>query len=137
MSRYSDLIAKAIQELKDNDELFTSCVDELDSWNGFADGFRCYEMWEIDELCHGMKLSEFLDQLRDFKSTDNYFYFSIYGIESTDSKIDLYRDNVDEGELLDNLIKKYSDIDIKWIDSDFDDLINSIVEIIAETEKPA
>ena len=128
-NNYSELINKAIAELKENDDLFISCIDELDSWNGFADGFRCWEMWELNEIFYDCKVTDFLDKLgRNFNHNDEYFYDSIYGIESTDSKVDLYRDNVDEGELLDNLIDRYSDLDISWIDSDFDNLLQEIIE---------
>lgn len=136
MSKYSELVAKAIEELKNNDDLFVACVNELDSWNGFADGFRAYDMSELDDLFGSMKVSEFLDILADsFNHRDNYFYDSIYGIDSCDYIEELYRDNVDDGELLDNLIENYYDIDIAWIDSDFDELLNEIVDIIAATEE--
>ena len=135
MSRYAELVQKAIEELENNDELFIGCVDELDSWDGFADGFRAFEMCELDELCSGMTVSEFVEKMCNFDSRDDYFYFSIWGIETTDSKIDLYRENVEAGELLDNLIEDYSNIDIKWIDSDFDELISEIIEIIEKTER--
>ena len=128
MSKYETLINKAIETLKDNDELFISCIDELDSWNGYADGFRCFPMDEINDLFCGMKIGDFLDLLGDFNHRDNFFYESIYGIESCDSKVQLYRDNVDEGELLDNLIDRYDDIDIKWIDEDFDELLKEIID---------
>lgn len=136
MTKYSELINKATQELKDNNDLFVSCVDELDSWNGYADGFRAYDMDELNDLTCGMKASELIDQLTgDFNIRDNYFYWSIYGLESCDYKDELYRDNVDEGELLDNLIENYNNLDLSYIDSDFDDLIQEIVNIIEETEK--
>lgn len=122
------LYNKALEELKNNDELFVRCVDELDSWNGFADGFRAYDMEELEDLHCGVSLHDFLDRMTsDFNIRDNYFYYSIYGLESCDSKEELYRDNVDEEDLLDNLIDRYYDIDLKWIDSDFDELIEDII----------
>lgn len=135
MTNYSELINKATQELKDNNDLFVKCVDELDSWNGYADGFRAYDMSELDDLHYGISLHDFLDRITsDFNIRDNYFYYSIYGLESCDYKDELYRDNVDEGELLDALIENYSNIDLEWIDSEFNELISEIVDIIAETE---
>lgn len=106
--------------LKSFDELFTQCVDELDSWNGYADGFRAYEMWELDELYAGAKASKLIEDLTsDFNINDNYFYWSIYGLESTDSKVDLYRDNVWEKELLEQLSNRWTDLDLEDIDEDF------------------
>ena len=125
MKTYSELIEAAKQALIDNDDLFTDMIDELDSWNGFADGFRAYDMGELDDLHYGMKLSEFLEKVTpDFDLRDDYFYYSVYGLESTDSKVDLYRENVDEGELLDNILDNFDNI--YFSDSDFEELIESI-----------
>lgn len=128
MKTYEELKQDALQALKDNDDLFVSCVDELDAWNGYADGFRCYDMYMIDDLFCDMKVSNFLNLLGDFNNRDDYFYDSIYGLQSCNSKVDLYRDNVWESELLDNIIENYAHIDLAWIDSDFAGLIESIAE---------
>lgn len=131
--KYDELMEKALQELKENDDLFIEVIDELDAWNGYADGFRCYEMCELDELHCGMKLSEFLEKITDdFNFRDDYFYYSIYGLESTDDKTALYRENVDEGDLLDEIIDKYNHLDLNWIDKDFDNLIFEIVNYTGE-----
>lgn len=125
MKTYSELIEAAKQALIDNDDLFTDMIDELDNWNGFADGFRAYDMGELDDLHCGMKLSEFLEKVTsDFDLRDDYFYYSVYGLESTDSKVALYRENVDEGELLDNILDNFDNI--YFSDSDFEELIESI-----------
>ena len=129
MKTYSELIEQAIEELKNNDNLFCDCIEELDSWNGFADGFRCYDMGDLDEFFRDMKLSDFLDLITsDFNVRDNYFVETIYGLESCDYREDVYRDNVDEGELLDELIDKYNHIDLAWIDAEFDELVQSIID---------
>lgn len=125
---YEDLMNEAKQALIDNDELFVACIDELDSWNGYADGFRCFDMCELNELFCDTKVGDFLDMITSsFNHNDNYFFDSIYGLDSTDSKVELYRDNVWESELLDNIIENFDNIDIAWIDSDFSDLIESII----------
>lgn len=135
MTKYSEMIQRATEELINNDDLFISCVDELDSWDGYADGFRAYEMCMIDDFYCDCKASKLLDDMTgDFNKNDDYFYFSIYGLESTDDKVALYRDNVDEGELLDKIIEEYSNIDLEWIDKDFDELISEIVDIVEASE---
>lgn len=135
MTRYEELMTKALEELKNNDELFCDMVEELDSWNGFADGFRAYPMDELDELHSGMKLSEFLNQLTgDFNINDNYFYYTIYGLESCDYKEELYRDNVDEGELLDNIRDNFSNLDF-WRHDDFKELLEEIEEAQEEANE--
>ena len=122
---YEDLKAKAIEMLKDNDDLFVEMVDELDSYNGFADGFRAYPMDEIDELYYGVKIGDFLDMLTsDFNHTDEYFYHSIYGLESTDSIVDLYHDNVDADDLLEYLIEYYPHI--YFSDSELEEIVEAL-----------
>lgn len=126
---FEELYAQAVDILKDNDDLFMYCIDELDNWNGYADGFRAYYMDELNDFFCGMPATDLLDKLTaDFNVRDNFFYFSIYGLESCDYKEDLYRDNVDEAELLDNLIEHYDDLDIEWKDADFDKLLQHIIE---------
>ena len=123
--KYAKLIEKAVNELEENDDLLCDMVDELDSYMGYADGFRAYDMWELDDLHCGMKLSDFLSRVtKDFDLRDNYFYYSIYGLESTDNKAVLYRDNTDCGEVLDNILEYRNHIYIN--DKDFEDLLDEI-----------
>lgn len=122
---YEDLRAKALGMLKDNDELFVEMVDELDSYNGFADGFRAYPMWEIDDFYCNTKIGDFLDMLAsDFNHTDEYFYHSTCGIESTDNVVDLYRSNVDEDDLLEQLIEYYPHI--FFSDSELEEIVEAL-----------
>ena len=124
---YEDIITTAINMLNDNDELFINMVNELDSWNGYADGFRCYDMNELNDFYCDCKVSDFLQQLtKDFNYADDYFYYSIYGLESTNDIIGLYRDNTDTGEVLDNIIENYSHLYMDY-DEDFKILIESAV----------
>ena len=122
------LINEAIEILKDYDNVFCECVEELDAWNGYADRFRCYYMSELDDIFYGCKLTEFLEKIArecfDFK--DEFFIDTIYGLQSTDDKTEVYRDNVDTGELLDNLIENYCHLDINWIDKALDELLEMI-----------
>lgn len=125
---------KALEMLMEDNDLFCSMVEELDSWNGFADGFRCYCMSEIDDLCSGMKISDFLDSLTSsFCAHDEYFYYSIYGLESTDDKTELYRENVYESDLLEEIIDKYSHL--YFCNDEFEELIDSIVNYDEEDEE--
>ena len=129
LKRYELMIQHAIEELQNEDELFVEMVDEMDSWNGYADGFKCYPMEELDELNYGMKLSEFLNQVsKDFKLSDDWFYYSDWGIESTDDKIRLYRDNVNEGDLLDNILANANHISF-FDHSEFEEYIYNIINL--------
>lgn len=130
------MVETALEMLKDNDDLFIDCVNELDSWNGYADGFRGYPMYELNDLFYGVSVGDFLDKLASgFNHNDEYFIDTIYGLDSCNDLAEHYRDNVDEGELLDNLIDNYNNIDLSYADSEFDELIESIVNYDEDTEE--
>ena len=64
-------------------------------WNEYCrencyDEQEIFEMCEIDDLFCDVKVSDFLDKLSDdFNHTDNYFRYSIYGLESFDDVSDV------------------------------------------------
>jgi len=121
------LKAKAIETLNNDDELFVKMIEELDSWNGYADGFRCWDMGLLDAFYCDTPASKLIrDMVEDFSVNDDFFYFSIYGLESTSDRVDLYRYNVSTGELLDNILDNAPHLDIARYDSDFADLIEEI-----------
>lgn len=121
---YEDLRAKAIEMLNDGD-LFCEMIRELDSYNGFAEGFRCYPMEEIDELFCDVKIGDFLDMLNgDFNHRDNYFTTTIYGIGSTNYEEDFYRDNTDNDEVLNALIECYPHI--FFSDSELEEIVEAL-----------
>ena len=43
---YEELVENAIEMLDQDADLFCEMVDELDSWNGFADGFRVFNTYD-------------------------------------------------------------------------------------------
>ena len=115
---------KAIELLENDDYAFIEGCESLDSWNGFLGDERCYSMYDIDELLGEMKPSELFEKVTDdFDVRDKYFYFSIYGIESCDNIIDVYRDCTTADELLDNLIDEYNHVGLS-INSELDNLVN-------------
>lgn len=123
-------IIEMLTQLLEDDEIFVKAIDELDAWNGYADGFRAFPMDELDELFYDTKLSDFLNMLtKNFDLNDDYFIDTIYGLESTNDKADVYRDNVEIDELIDELIENYSHINLVWIDEDLNDLIEQYIEI--------
>ena len=124
---FGDKVKKALDMLKADDDLFTEMVDELDSWDGFADGFRAWEMCCLDDFYCGVKATKLLEDLTsDFNISDDYFYFTIYGLESTNDKADLYRTHTDAGEVYDNIIKDYEHLN--FYNADFAELIGEIVK---------
>ena len=122
---YEELVNEAIEMIANDDDLLVDLVNELDSWDGFADTFRAYPMDEIDDICYGMKPSELIDKMTsDFCSTDDYFYFSIYGLESCDDVAELYRDNTTDEEVFDRVLENKHHL--YFYNSDFEELLDEI-----------
>lgn len=121
---------EAKEILIERDELFIEMIHQLDSWNGFADNFRCYPMDELDEICYGMKFSEFLEKVigNHFDFSDDYFCLNDDGIFSVEDIAEFYHDNVSESELLENIISEYENLWFPVDDEDFYDLIVKIAE---------
>lgn len=131
--KYEEMRSQAIEMLKSDDDLFCDMVEELDDWNGYADGFRCYQMWQLDELFYDCKVSEFLDKLTsDFSLSDEYIINTIYGLSSTNNRTTVYRDNVDEEELLDKVTDLYNHL--YFNDKEFRDLVVSIADYDEEED---
>lgn len=127
--RKNEMITKAMEILEDG-EIFANCCEELDSWNGFLDGERLESMDNLDDFYYGATVSKFLQDLtKDFSYYDDYFYFTIYGLESYTGDRDAFYKEIaciDGGELLDNLIANYNHLDLSWIDSELDEVISAL-----------
>lgn len=116
--------SKALDILANNDEAFCEAVEDLIFYNNFIEE-KCFPMEEIDEICYGMKPSEIINQMTsDFDANDDYFYFSIWGLESTNDKAGLYRDKVDEDDVLDALEENYNQITL--YNSELDELVKTL-----------
>ena len=127
MAKYAELIDKAREMLEEDAELFCQMIDELDSWNGYADGFRVFDMYMLNDLYYGQPASKLLEDINGnhFDLSDEYFVDTIYGLRSIEDKYVEYSDNVDVGELLDNIIENYSNLDLD--NTEFGELIGEIV----------
>lgn len=122
------VVDKLTEYLEDDDDAFVEAVDELIRWNGFID-VEAFPMDEIDEICYGMKPSELIEKMTsDFDSNDDYFYFSIYGLESCNDKAELYRDETTVEDVVDALI------DDGYRLSFGDDTLSSLVEILSNDD---
>lgn len=121
-----ELIDKAMEMLRTDDDVFVEAVNTLDCWDGFADGYRCYPMDEIDDFFYGVKIGDFLDKLSaNFNHTDDYFYDTIYGLASTDDIASIYRDNTDAGEVFDALLDNWNHMDLYGVD-DFENIMDDL-----------
>ena len=104
---------------KENLDEFISAIDELDSYNGYLDDNRLYDMEMLDEIYQGKSVTEILRRAfyghdeRDGKKSEfnpnrEYFYFNGYGnlvsIDEND-KEEYYKNFLDEycvGQIIEN-----------------------------------
>ena len=115
----------ALEKLEE-DDVFVEAVKELCSWSGFVEE-ECFPMGEIDEFYSHMKLGDFLNHITsDFDCNDNYFYETIYGLESCDDEAEHYRDCVTNEEVLDALIDNYNHVSLS--DTTFDGLVEVLYD---------
>lgn len=111
-----DAIAEVLNE---NTDAFVDVCEALDSWNNFLDDVRCYPMWEIDEFFD--KVSDFLDKMgNDFDSCDDYFYFDLGYVTTTNDKYDVYSDTISVDDVINAIEDYYNHIDIS--DTTLDEL---------------
>ncbi len=107
--------------IRTDSDLLVEVCEELDSYNGFLGDDRCWYMSDIDDILYGKKPSEIIDMITgDFDSSCDYFYFSIYGLESCDDKADHYLDNFSDEDILDNYLDNYSHCSLS--NGDFEEL---------------
>ena len=122
----TELYNVALEALRNDDDLFVDMVTAVDQWDGYADGFRAFPMYELDDLFCGCKVSEFLDKITDsFSLQDEYIVDTIYGLESTSDIVTLYRDNICEDDLLDHIIDNFGHLDF-WDHGDFEEMIEQL-----------
>lgn len=99
-------VKKIIEFFNENKEIFNSCMEELDSYNGYLGDNRYYSMDELDEFYNGTEPLEILRRAyygRDddtwttdssgnktygeFNPNRDYFYYNGYGnLVSSDYK---------------------------------------------------
>ena len=99
-------VKKIIDFFNENEDIFNSCIEELDSYNGFLNDDRYYSMDELDEFYSGTEPLELLRRAyygRDddtyttdsngnktygeFNPNRDYFYYNGYGnLVSSDYK---------------------------------------------------
>ena len=95
---------------KAHNDSFSRVCEELDSWDGFLGDDRIYSMDELDDLLCDKKPSEVLQMVDtpNFDYSDDYFYYDIYGIRSTNEKD--YFNYVDYSDVFEKLIDDYGQI---------------------------
>lgn len=97
-----ELISNLIEEKLNDDDIFEEVALEMDDYEGSLNDSRCYPMYDLDEMLGEKKPSEVVEMLTsDFDKDNDYFYFSIYGLESTDDPVSIYRDEIDYSDMVD------------------------------------
>ena len=91
-----EIIESIIEYFKDNEDKFNEALEELDSWNGYLDDDRIYDMYELNDLVGDLPFSEALEKIdtSNFDLCDDYFKYTIWGIQSLSEKD--YSDYLDE-----------------------------------------
>ena len=119
---------RAYEILEGDTDAFVDACEELDNWNGFLGDSRCYDVDEIDEFFSSV--SEFVEKMGEFDSSEAYFYFTGYGYVNTcDDKYDHYSDDISVDDVLDALIENYSHIDIYN-----NDTLDNLLEVLANED---
>ena len=116
--------------LENSGTTFVDVCDELDSYNGFLGDDRVYSMDMFNDMMDGKTPLEIAYDIEgnNFSTSDDYFQFTIYGVESTNDKYDTYSSCYGVEEVLDNLIDNYYNIN-------FDNpSLRDFVEILADED---
>ena len=102
--------SRMIDYWKAHNDSFSRVCEELDSWDGFLGDDRIYSMDELDDILGDKKPSEVLQMVDtpNFDYSDDYFYYDIYGIRSTNEKD--YFNYVDYSDVFEKLINDYNQV---------------------------
>ena len=108
-------------ELLENDEVvLCDAVHACNQYNGSFDEEVCYPMEMLDEMLYGLTPLEILNKVTDdFSTNDEYFYFTIYGVESCDEEDYSHLTTEVADVIIDDVPYSYWDSEIKEL---FDDI---------------
>lgn len=128
-----DLIDKAVGMLEDDNDLFTNCVDILDSYNGFASDYRLFDMYDLDDELSDKTPTEIIELVADtgFNTNDDYFCYDGYDIYSVCDKYEHYINHTDEQEVIDNLLSEFNGIrtDLRSLNDELFEILDKIDEM--------
>lgn len=107
-------IETILEFFEENEDLFIETIEELDSYMGYLGDDRIYDMDDFDELTSHWTHRQLLENLHQFDIDDDYFQFTIYGLDSMNYKD--YSDFLDKyfvEELLDYRNNLYLDDEVE------------------------
>lgn len=111
---WDEVVKKALDYFRDNEDEFEDTIGNLNNWNGWAEenGTFYYPMDMLDDHFYGMSATEIIDavDLSEFSTRDNYFYENSSGwIVSTDYED--YSDLLDD-DFIDEIYDEKDNIDL-------------------------
>lgn len=68
-----ETIKKIIEYFENNDDIFNSCMEELDGYNGYLNDDRYYSMDELNELYSCTDVIELLQRAFFGRDADNWY----------------------------------------------------------------
>ena len=115
---------------KAHNNSFSNVCEGLDSWDGFLGDDRLYSIDELDDLLGDKKPSEVLQMVDtdNFNYNDDYFYYDIYGIRSTDEKE--YFNDINYSEVFEKLINNYNHVFTRKYGHEYYELFDDVNCII-------
>lgn len=72
MTNREKTIEKIIAYFEENEDIFNDCIEELDSWNGYLNDDRYYNMEELDEFMYGKNATDLLNMAFFGHDKDTY-----------------------------------------------------------------
>ena len=119
---------------KAHNDSFSRVCEELDSWDGFLGDDRIYSMDELDDLFCDKKPSEVLQMVdtANFDYSDDYFYYNICGIRSTNEKD--YYNYFNYSDVFEKLIDNYGKLFNYRYGNDYLILFNDVNNINSQDE---
>ena len=143
MKTRDDIINQIIQYFKENDDVFTDCIEQLDNYNGYLTDDRYFYMEDLNEFYRDSEPIELLYRVfygydadnwyttkegerinREFNPNREYFYYNGYGnLVSSDYKdYSAHLDHYIIDEFLENIDEIYSIDDNDELKELFDEL---------------
>lgn len=138
------IIATILSYFKDNEDVFNTCMEELDNYNGYLGDDRYFEMYELDDFYCDCKPSELLERVfygydedtstennhTEFNPNREFFRYNGYGnLVSADYK--------DYSDHLDHWAVEAMQENRCYIDSiDDDETLSALFDELDEIESP-
>lgn len=126
-----ELIEQLTDLLNGDSDLFSYCVDAL-IFEGVAyEDYQLFDMYDLDNELSDKTPTEIIEISQGFDTSDDYFRYDGYDLESISDKADYYTDNISVDDLVNEIIENYNgtirrEISNNYGSSDLVDLLDKI-----------